>query len=72
MNGLAVVSQGLLGESFGVAAGLGTLGPCIPVAVQCDPGYRKTMAGACKLTRPMGLSLIAVARKEWPEVGEGP
>jgi len=33
VNGLAVVPKGFLGEAFGVAGGLRTLGPCVAVAV---------------------------------------
>ena len=44
MHGLAVVPQSLLGESFRVAAGLGTFRPSVAVAVQSNAGDAKLAA----------------------------
>ena len=61
---LAGVSQGLLGESFGIAGGLGTLSPCIPIAVQGNASDTQSLAAAPKFPRPVRLPLVSVAGKE--------
>src|ERR1039458_6999477 len=55
MHGLAVVTQGLLGEALGIPGLLGAFSPGIPVAVQRNAGDPRQFATAYKCLGPVGM-----------------
>jgi len=64
MNGLAVVPQSLLGESFRVAACLGAFRPCVAVTVQRNAGDAKLAATLPKLCRTVASPHAGQTRKQ--------